>query len=117
METHTGSCHCGKIAFTFEGGPVTEGMECNCSMCGRKGRIMHFIPASAFTLKTAREDVATYRFNKCVIDHNFCPTCGISPFSEGESASGDRMVALNLRCVDGIDPQALKITFHNGRAD
>jgi hypothetical protein len=117
MTTHTGSCHCGKIAFAFESDPITEGLECDCSMCGRKGNIMHFIPGSAFTLKTSRDDVATYHFNKHVIDHNFCPTCGVSPFSEGKAPSGGKMVALNLRCVDGVDPQALTIKLHNGRAD
>lgn len=116
MSIHSGSCHCGKIAFEFESDPITEGLECNCSMCGRKGAIMHFIPASAFTLKTAREDIATYHFNKHVIAHNFCPTCGVAPFSEGENPPGNKMVALNLRCVDGVDPRALKINFHDGRA-
>jgi hypothetical protein len=116
MATHTGSCHCGKIAFEFESGPIVEGLECNCSMCGRKGSILHFIPAADFTLKTPRADVSTYKFNKHVIAHHFCATCGTAPFSEGENPPGNKMVALNLRCVDGIDPRRLKITFHDGRA-
>jgi hypothetical protein len=117
MATHTGSCHCGKIAFQFEGGPISEGMECNCSLCGRKGALMHFVPAAAFTLKTPRDTLATYRFNKHVIDHHFCRDCGIAPFSEGKDAKGNTMVAVNLRCVDGVDPRGLKIAFHNGIAD
>jgi len=115
MATHSGSCHCGKIAYDFESDPITEGLECNCSMCGRKGNIMHFIPASAFTLKTPAENVATYRFNKHVINHNFCPACGTSPFSDGTDPKGNKMVAINLRCVEGVDPRALKLNFFNGR--
>jgi len=115
MATHSGSCHCGKIAFDFEGGPITEAMECNCSICRRKGTLLHFVPATAFTLQTPRADLATYRFNKHVIAHHFCATCGVSPFAEGDSPSG-AMVAINLRCVDGIDPRNLTIRFHDGAA-
>jgi hypothetical protein len=115
--SHKGSCHCGKIAYEFESGPISEGMECNCSICGRKGAIMHFIPQSSFTLKTPRDDMKSYRFNKHVIDHHFCPECGIAPFSEGNDPKGNKMVAVNLRCVEGIDPRALNIHFHNGIAD
>jgi len=115
MTTHTGGCHCGRIAYEFEGGPITEGMECNCSMCGKKGSILHFIPAASFILKTAREGLSTYKFNKHVIAHHFCGTCGIAPFSEGTDPKGNAMVAINLRCVEGVDPRALKLNFHNGR--
>jgi hypothetical protein len=117
MTTHSGSCHCGRIAFDFESGPITEGMECNCSLCGRKGAIMHFLPAAAFTLKTPRENLSTYQFNKNHIHHHFCATCGTAPFSDGAGPDGSKMVAINLRCVDGVDPRALKIKFHNGAAD
>jgi len=117
MATHNGSCHCGKIAYAFESDPITEGLECNCSMCGRKGNVMHFVPATAFTLKTPRENVSTYKFNKHVIAHHFCADCGVAPFSEGSDSKGNKMVAINLRCVEGVDPRALKINFHNGIAD
>lgn len=116
MTAYTGSCHCGGIAFEFESAPITEGLECNCSICSRQGSVLHFIPAAAFTLKTPREKLGTYRFNKKVIAHHFCPTCGVSPFGEGEHPPGNRMVALNLRCVDGVDVSALKHNFHDGAA-
>jgi hypothetical protein len=116
MATYAGSCHCGKIAFSFESAPITEGLECNCSICQRKGSILHFIPAADFELKTPREDVSTYTFNRHVIAHHFCATCGIGPFAEAENPAGTKMVALNLRCIDGVDPRDLKINFHDGRA-
>jgi hypothetical protein len=112
---HTGSCHCGKIAFEFESDPITEGLECNCSICNMKGSILHFVPAASFTLKTARTDVSTYRFNKQVIAHHFCPTCGTSPFAEANAPNGAPMAAINLRCVTGVDTKALKLNFYNGR--
>ena len=116
MATHSGSCHCGQVAYDFEGAPITEGMECNCSICRRKGYLLHFVPASEFSLKTLRENLSTYKFNKQHISHHFCANCGVAPFGEGAGPDGTQMVAVNLRCVDGIDPRALKINFHNGAA-
>ena len=113
MARHKGGCHCGNIAFEFDG-DIGEALECNCSLCAKRGGLLSFVPAGDFTLSTPRENLGIYRFNKHVIDHHFCPQCGISPFSEGES-KGSKMVAINLRCVEGIDPHGLKIKFHNGR--
>jgi hypothetical protein len=116
MATHTGSCHCGKIAYEFESDAIAGGLECNCSICQRKGSILHFVPQAAFTLKTARENVSTYRFNKHAIAHHFCATCGIAPFAEAADPKGNKMAAINLRCVDGIDPQKLTIQHFDGRS-
>jgi hypothetical protein len=112
--THTGGCHCGKIAYAFEGDIGTV-LDCNCSLCEKRGGLLQFIPASAFTLKTPRENLGTYKFNKHVIDHHFCLTCGVSPFSEGKGPKGETMVAINARCVEGLDPRKLDVKFHNGR--
>lgn len=114
MAMHRGGCHCGKIAYEFEG-EIAGGMTCNCSLCAKRGGILAFIPETAFTLKTPRAAIGTYKFNKHVIDHHFCPDCGIAPFSEGKNPKGETMVAINLRCVDGVDPDALTIQSYNGR--
>lgn len=114
MTTHKGGCHCGRIAYSFESDVGTV-LECNCSLCQKRGGLLHFIPQSAFTLHTPREGLGTYRFNKHVIDHHFCPDCGVSPFSEARNPKGEAMVAINVRCVEGVDPRALDVKFHNGR--
>ena len=114
MTSHKGSCHCGGIAFRVET-EISEAVECNCSICSRKGSLLHFVGADAFTLETPRENLGTYRFNRHVIDHHFCPVCGVSPFAEGKN--GDTpMVAINVRCVEGVDPQGLKIKSVDGRS-
>src|SRR5271156_2695854 len=99
--THKGGCHCGKIGYEFEG-EVGAVLDCNCSLCQKRGGLLHFISASTFALKTPRQDLGTYRFNKHAIDHHYCPACGVSPFSEGADANGNKVVAINMRCVDGI---------------
>jgi hypothetical protein len=114
MATHTGGCHCGKIAYSFEG-EIGTVLDCNCSLCQKRGGLLQFIPESAFMLKTSRENLGSYKFNKHHIDHHFCLTCGIAPFSEGSDPKGNKMVAINMRCVDGIDTQSLTIKHFDGR--
>ena len=115
MSKHQGGCHCGKIAFEFEGGPITEALECNCSICTQKGSLLHFLPAAGFTLKTPQSDVSTYKFNKHVIAHHFCAHCGTAPYAQAAAPDGTQMVAINLRAVEGIDLGAIKRNFYNGR--
>ena len=62
MATHEGSCHCGRIAFTLEG-DVTEAMDCNCSLCRRRGGLLAFFPREALSLKTPEADMGTYTFH------------------------------------------------------
>jgi hypothetical protein len=112
---YQGSCHCGNIAFEAEG-ELTKVMECNCSMCMRRGGLLWFLPAGAFTLTTPRESLSTYHFNKHVIDHHFCANCGIAPFGEGKAPNGAATVAVNARCVDGFDPQQVQKDFYDGRS-
>jgi hypothetical protein len=109
-----GSCHCGQIAFEVEG-EIPEVMSCNCSMCQRKGTLMWFVPRQAMTLLTPPEKMSTYKFNKHVIKHRFCPTCGIHPFGEGASPSRQETAAINVRCLEGVDLSALKVQHFNGR--
>lgn len=112
---HHGSCHCGQIAFEVEG-DIPDVMACNCSICQRKGTLMWFVPRAALKLLTPRQKMSTYTFNKHVIKHHFCPTCGIHPFGEGKGPDGKEMAAINVRCLDGVDVQALKVNYYNGRA-
>lgn len=109
-----GSCHCGKVAYSLDADPPTEAMECNCSICRRKGYLLHFAAPDGFTLETPREEIAAYTFRTHNIRHQFCKTCGCAPFSEGTGPGGKQMVAINLRCAEGIDPASLKVTQFDG---
>jgi len=112
---HKGSCHCGGIAFEVEG-EITGGVTCNCSICQRKGAVMWFVTHDQFKLKTPETAMSTYTFNKHVINHRFCPTCGMHPFGEGTAPGGKRMLFVNLRCVEDIDLDAVPVKSFNGRA-
>ena len=111
-----GSCHCGQIAFDVEGDAITQAMACNCSMCRRKGSLLWFVPRERLALATPEEQMGTYTFHKHVIRHRFCPTCGIHPFGEGTGPDGRAMAAVNVRCLEGVDAEALRITRYDGRS-
>ncbi len=110
---YEGSCHCGRIAFSAEG-TIEQVIDCNCSMCRRRGGLLWFVPAAAFTLHTPREAMGTYLFNKRHIQHHFCPACGIAPFGEGTAPDGSTMVAVNVRCLPDVDLAALQVVPFDG---
>jgi hypothetical protein len=81
-----------------------------------------YIPREAFEVE-GMESLASYQFGDKDVHHYFCKTCGISPFNgvaglpptyQGRAKIGDRRV--NLGCVDGLDPLALKIDIIDGRS-
>jgi hypothetical protein len=112
---YKGSCHCGRIAFEVEG-EIKEAMACNCSMCQRKGILMWFVPREQLRLLTPDEAANTYTFNKHVIKHRFCPTCGIHPYGEALDAKGNRMAAINIRCLEGLDIASVPVQNFDGRS-
>ena len=112
---YQGSCHCGRVKFEVEG-DITSATSCNCSICQRKGTLMWFVPRNAMRLITPEEDAGTYLFNKHLIRHRFCPTCGIHPYGEGTAPSGEAMAAINIRCIEGIDFQVIPVTPFDGRS-
>lgn len=112
---YQGSCHCGHVKFEAEG-EIKSVMACNCSMCQRKGTLMWFVPRASMTLITPEKNASTYLFNKHAIKHRFCPTCGIHPYGEAKGPNGAEMAAINVRCLEGIDVQALPVIHHDGRS-
>jgi hypothetical protein len=92
-----GGCHCGAVRFrvlvrTF------EALDCNCSMCAKKGFLHYIAPPEDFQLVTGDQAMTTYRFNTGTAKHYFCTTCGIHPFYEPRSHPGSYDV--NVRCLD-----------------
>jgi hypothetical protein len=112
---YKGSCHCGRVAFEVEG-DLSSAMECNCSLCSRRGSMLWFVPRDSLRLTAQDEDIGTYTFNRHRIKHRFCPVCGIHPFGEGTDRSGNRMAAVNVRCLEGVDLKGLRIELFDGRS-
>ncbi|HMN78910.1 MAG TPA: GFA family protein [Burkholderiaceae bacterium] len=112
---HRGSCHCGKVAFEVEG-EIGGALACNCSICARKGSLLWFVPRTSLTLLTPEESASTYMFNKHVIEHRFCPTCGMHPYAVGVDPTGKPMAAINLRCVEDLDLATIPVQNFDGRS-
>jgi len=112
---YLGSCHCGRIRFEVEG-ELTGAMACNCSICQRKGSLMWFVPRGNLRLLTPDENAGTYTFNKHAIKHRFCASCGMHPYGEGKTPSGEAMAAINIRCLEGVDLPSIPVTHFDGRS-
>jgi hypothetical protein len=67
-------------------------------------------------LHTPEEAASAYTFNKHVIKHRFCPTCGIHPYGEGVDPKGNRTAAINIRCLEGVDLSAIPVQNFDGRS-
>ncbi len=112
---YKGSCHCGRVAFEVEG-EIKGAMSCNCSICQKKGSLMWFVPRDTLHLSTPEENASTYTFNKHVIKHRFCASCGIHPYGEGTDPKGNRIAAINIRCLEDIDLASVPVTRFDGRS-
>jgi hypothetical protein len=112
---YTASCHCGKVKLEIDG-QINQALACNCSICSRKGSLLCFVPRSAVKWLTPDANAAIYTFNKHVIKHRFCAQCGIHPFAEAVDRAGTPTVAVNLRCVEGLDLSTVKVTEFDGRS-
>lgn len=109
-----GSCHCGNVKFEAQG-EIQGLVSCNCSICQRKGALMWFIPRDNLKLLTPEADQASYTFNKHVIDHRFCPKCGIHTYGEGKDPKGNAMAAVNVRVLEDIELDVYPVQHYNGR--
>jgi hypothetical protein len=112
---YRGSCHCGRIRFEVEG-QVDSGMACNCSMCSRRGSLLWFVPREKLRLLTDEDAASTYLFNQHVIQHRFCPTCGIHAYGEAPAPSGMRMAAINLRTLEDFDLDSVPVNHFDGKS-
>jgi hypothetical protein len=113
-KTHTGGCHCGKVRYEVNTA-LGQVISCNCSMCGRKGSLLTFVGEDAFKLLSGADATTDYQFNKHVIHHLFCSTCGISSYSRGTGSDGKKMVAINARCLEDVDVSKLDVKHFDGK--
>ncbi len=113
-QTYRGGCQCGKVRYEVDL-ELGEVVSCNCSRCGRLGSLLAFAPASQFRLASGEGDLTRFEFNKHVIHHYFCSTCGIQSFARGKGRDGAEMAAVNVRCLEGVDVDSLKVRKIDGR--
>ncbi len=114
-QNYAGSCHCGAVAYTVEV-DTEQALKCNCSICTKLGAVWAFAPKAKFNLNKGAGKQGDYLFNKKVLHHRFCTTCGIESYAEGTGPDGSPMVGINLRCVGGVDVDKLNPKPWDGRS-
>jgi hypothetical protein len=96
--SYEGGCHCGAVRFRVVV-DRHEAIECNCSICRKKGFLHLIVPSDRFILLQGDEALSTYTFNTGIAKHTFCRHCGIHSFYRPRSHPQDFDV--NVRCLDG----------------
>ena len=78
-EVLEGGCHCGAVRYrvTVRG---RNGVECNCSMCAKKGYLHLIVPEGDFELLQGADALTTYTFGTHTAKHHFCSRCGVHSY-------------------------------------
>jgi hypothetical protein len=114
MKTYSGSCHCGNVRFELTAEIKSAGV-CNCSICSRTGAVMLSVPPAQFTLQAGEHAQTDYQFASRSMHHLFCTTCGVRAYGTYKMNGEDKIV-VNLRCVDGLDLEALELQKFDGKS-
>jgi hypothetical protein len=112
---YSGGCHCGKVRFQVTT-DLAKVISCNCSICSRKGTALTFVAPDQLVELQGKDNLTDYQFNKQIIHHAFCKTCGISSYGWGSMPDGTRMFSVNVRCLDDVDLDSLDITKFDGKS-
>ena len=112
MSTYQGGCHCGRVRFAVTS-DLTQIIDCNCSICTKKGFLHLILEPEQFHLFSPPEAVTLYQFNTKTAKHYFCSVCGIHAYYIPRSHPDK--IDVNVRCLEGVDFSSLTIQPFNGR--
>jgi hypothetical protein len=107
-----GSCHCGKVRWSFEG-PLESATACNCTICRRYGALW------AYDYEDERIKVSgptQIYVRGRTLGYHFCPGCGCVAYwrSLAPGEDGRRRIAVNLRLAEPEAVGALIIDHFDG---
>jgi hypothetical protein len=112
MHVFEGGCHCGRVRFRVKTQKL-EAVDCNCSICTKKGFLHLIVTKDAFELLSGEGELSTYTFNTGIAKHTFCKTCGMHAFYTPRSHPDG--IDVNIRCLDGFAWQKFSVTPFDGR--
>ena len=111
--SYRGGCHCGLVVWEINVDPRDATvLDCNCSICRKKGFLHLIVEPQDFRLLSGEEDLREYRFNTGEAVHKFCKNCGIHSFYIPRSHPDK--IDVNARCIDAISPDELSIESFDG---
>jgi hypothetical protein len=115
MKTYRGSCHCGRVRFEIDA-EIDHVRVCDCSICRRRGALIHRIPEENLRLLTPWTDLILYQWGSRTARDYFCPTCGILPFRRPADPTSQELRegvqpfdgwGINVRCLDEVDLESI----------
>lgn len=113
MTKYFGHCHCNAVQFELES-ELNTPMQCNCSLCIRRGTTIHMDDIKSFKLLKGQDNLTRYG-SKPISDHYFCKTCGISTFTYLKDQGNVVGVSVNIACLDGVDTTQMKPIMVDGK--
>lgn len=128
--TLTATCHCGATRIDILKAPE-GGRTCNCTYCHRVGAVWAYFATGEVTIHSSTHD-RTYSASGGLNQHHFCGHCGSNthgdspdwasaynadgtPKGEAGVVPEQRIVAINMRMVDGFDLNSLPVEALDGR--
>lgn len=108
--TYQGQCFCGRIKFVVEG-ELRQVLANHDSLHNRRGSLLWLIPMTQF------QEIS--QTAQAVASTTFCNNCGLYPYVQKQKNQTVAMLAVDLRCLDKIHLEELRITNllgHRARA-
>jgi hypothetical protein len=122
LRTYRGSCHCGRVRFEVDL-ELDHVRACDCSICRRRGALIHRVEPERLRLLTPLADLTLYQWHTRTAEDYFCPTCGILPFRR-PSQRTPREIAegvpefsgwgINVRCLDDVELDGIPVRRISG---
>lgn len=102
-----GGCHCGAVRFEVELPDPLVALDCNCSICRKKGFLHVIVEKGAFNLLSGAEVLSTYTFGTHAAKHHFCSVCGVHGFYVPRSHPDG--IDVNVRALDAIPEHRVEV--------
>ncbi|KUJ17179.1 uncharacterized protein LY89DRAFT_685108 [Mollisia scopiformis] len=116
LKTYNGNCHCGAFKFSVQMPDIKSVVECNCSICFRKGYKWAFPGEGPFTIERGGGDLKEYEFGVKSMVHKFCGVCGIGIGGSRHAAPPGQQLGINVRTLQDVDLWALEVNKYDGCA-
>jgi len=116
LKTYYGNCHCGAFKFNIKLPELKSVLECNCSICLRKGYQWVFPSAGSFTVEKGEGTLKDYEFGPCSMAHKFCPTCGTGIYGKRHGQPAGMDIGVNAKTLRDIDQWSLEVNKYDGKA-
>ena len=106
LKTHSGSCHCGAIAYEADIDLSQGTGKCNCTFCLKARSWKAFVQPAAFRLTRGAEAAVAYRRHAEASEKFHCRICGVRTHELGDADyMGGPFVGVFVATLDAVTPE------------